>query len=316
MALVLLLMLGSFLLGRATFQAPAPPVDFETPTLPASPSTAPAVPPASQTVTAAAMITAPPLASTPVVSAASVLTPAMATEAVPVTAILEATVGTHSNGGLTLKFDHPVSWTVSNNNGKGDAEVDIQGVRDLDTFPRNLPLPPGVKVIHAGIVDADTLHLRFTLRPNVRAFTAPTEGPSPVLSLFFRTAAQGNVLPALPLGLQTTGGCGNAASAMTGKAITLLQRSLDRNPAYSDVRTALALLETCIGDGSKAEQLLAQDLKAGGGDAMRVVAADAALRFARGDAGGAAQLLKANLAATDGDRSYAELLADLQAAAR
>jgi hypothetical protein len=313
--LFLLMMLLSFLLGRATYQPSAPPVVFETPTLPAA--STPATPaPAPKTVASAPVVTTPPPATTPPAPAASIMVAAPATEAPPVTAILEVTVGTHSNGGLTLKFDHPVSWTVSNNTGKGDAEVDIQGVHDLDTFPRNLPLPPGVRVIHAGIVDADTLHLRFTLRPNLLAFTAPAVGPSPVLSLFFRTAAQAKTVPALPLGIQTTGGCGNGASAMNGKAITLLQKSLDRNAAYADVRTALTLLETCTGDGSKAEQLLAQGLKAGGGDAMRVVVADAALRFARGDAGGALQLLKANLAAADGDRGYAELIADLQAAIR
>lgn len=305
--LTLLLMFGSYLLGRDTSQPATAPVDFETPTLPPSPATTPA--PAPKTVA-----TAPVLVTTPAPTSLTVI-PTAGTQAAPVTTLLEVSVGTRTRGGLTLKFDQPVSWTVSDNLGKGDAQVDIQGVHNLDTFPRNLPLPPGVKVIHAGIVDADTLHLRFTLRQNVRAFTSPAEGPSNLLSLFFRTAAEGNAAPLLPQGIQSSGGCGGSASAATAKAITLLQRSLDKNPAYADVRTALTLLETCTGDGSKAEQLLAQDLKAGGNSPMRVLSADAALRFARGDTVGALQSLKANLAAANGDAGYTELMADLQAAA-
>jgi hypothetical protein len=310
--LTLLLMFGSYLLGRATYQPPAAPVDFETPTLPPAPSTTPA--PAPKTIVPAPVVTAPLPATTPAPTSLTV-TPTAATQAAPVTTLLEVSVGTRTRGGLTLKFDQPVSWIVSDNLGKGDAQVDIQGVHSLDTFPRNLPLPPGVKIIHAGIVDADTLHLRFTLRPNVRAFTAPATGPSTTLILYFRTAAEGTAPPALPQAIQSSG-CGTGATAATTKAITLLQRSLDKNPAYTDVRTALTLLETCTGDGSKAEQLLAQGLKAGGSDAMRVVVADAALRFARGDAGGALQMLRSNAAAANDDPGYAELLADLQAATR
>ena len=308
--LILLLMIGSYLLGRDTSQPAMAPVDFESPTLPPAPST-PA--PTPKTVVPAPVATAPAPVTTPAPTSLTV-TPTAATQAAPVTNLLEVSVGTRTRGGLTLKFDQPVSWTVSDNLGKGDVQVDIQGVHNLDTFPRNLPLPPGVKIIHAGIVDADTLHLRFTLRQNVRAFTAPAEGPSTMLSLFFRTAAEGSALPALPQAIQSSGGCGAGASAATTKAIALLQRSLDRNPAYADVRTALTLLETCTGDGSKAEQLLAQDLKTGGNSPMRVISADAALRFARGDTGGAVQSLKANLAAAHGDQGYAELMADLQAA--
>lgn len=310
--LTLLLMFGSYLLGRDTSQPATAPVDFETPTLPPAASTTPA--PAPKTVAPAPMVTAPAPATTPSPTSLTV-TPTAGTEAAPVTTLLEVSVGTRTRGGLTLKFDQPVSWTVSDNLGKGDAQVDIQGVHNLDTFPRNLPLPPGVKIIHAGIVDADTLHLRFTLRQNVRAFAAPAEGPSTTLSLFFRTAAEGSALPVLPQAIQSSGGCGGSASATTTKAVTLLQRSLDKNPAYADVRTALTLLETCTGDGSKAEQLLAQDLKAGGNSPLRVISADAALRFARGDTVGALQALKANLAAANGEAGYAELMADLQAAA-
>jgi hypothetical protein len=310
--LTLLLMFGSYLLGRDTYQPPAAPVEFETPTLPPAPSTTPA--PAPKTIVPAPVVTTPPPATTPAPTALMVM-PTAATLVAPVTTLLEVSVGTRTRGGLTLKFDHPVSWTVDDNTGKGDAEVDIQGVHSLDTFPRNLPLPPGVKIIHAGIVDADTLHLRFTLRPNVRAFTAPATGPSTTLILYFRTAAEGTAPPALPQAIQSSG-CGAGASAVTAKAITLLQHSLDKNPAYTDVRTALTLLETCTGDGSKAEQLLAQGLKAGGSDAMRVVVADAALRFARGDVGGALQLLRSNAAVANNDPGYTELLADLQAATR
>lgn len=310
--LTLLLMFGSYLLGRDTSQPATAPVDFETPTLPPSPATTPA--PAPKTVVPAPVATAPAPTTTPAPTSLTVI-PTASTQAAPVTTLLEVSVGTRTRGGLTLKFDQPVSWTVSDNLGKGDAQVDIQGVHNLDTFPRNLPLPPGVKVIHAGIVDADTLHLRFTLRQNVRAFTAPAEGPSNLLSLFFRTASEGSAAPPLPQVIQSSGGCGGGASAAATKAIALLQHSLDKNPAYADVRTALTLLETCTGDGSKAEQLLAQDLKTGGNSPMRVISADAALRFARGDTGGALQSLKANLAAANGDAGYAELMADLQAAA-
>jgi hypothetical protein len=310
--LTLLLMIGSYLLGRDTSQPATAPVDFETPTLAPAPSTA-APAPTPSTVVPPPAVTALAPATTPAAPAAS-LTLAAATEAPPVTALLEVSVGTRNNGGLTLKFDHPVSWVVSDNLGKGDAQVDIQGVHNLDTFPRNLPLPPGVKIIHAGIVDADTLHLRFTLRQGVRAFTAPADGPSPILSLFFRTAAEGFKAPALPPSIQTTGGCG-APSAASGRAIALLQRSLDKNPTYADVRTALTLLAACSGDGGKAELLLTQSLKTGVNTAMRITAADAALRFARGDTAGALQLLKANSADAVGDAGYAELMADLQAAA-
>ncbi len=313
--LILLLMFGSYLLGRDTSQPSAPPVDFETPTMAPAPSTTPPTPaPAPKTVAPAPVVTAPPPATTPAPFAPSI-TVAAATQSAPVK-LLEVSVGTRNRGGLTLKFDNPVSWTLSDNLGKGDAQVDIQGVHSLDTFPRNLPLPPGVKIIHAGIVDADTLHLRFTLRSNVRAFTAPAEGPSPTLILFFRTAAEGSAPPALPQAIQSSGGCSAGATAVNNKAITLLQRSLDKNPAYADVRTALTLLETCTGDGSKAELLLAQSLKAGNVVALRLTVADAALRFARGDTGGALQLLRSYAADANGDAGYAELMADLQAATR
>jgi hypothetical protein len=313
--LILLLMFGSYLLGRDTDQAPTAPVVFDTPDLAPAPSTtAPTPAPAPKTVAPAPVVTAPPPATTPAPSAPSI-TVAAATQAAPVK-LLEVSVGTRTRGGLTLKFDNPVSWAVSDNLGKGDAQVDIQGVHDLDSFPRNLPLPPGVKVIHAGIVDADTLHLRFTLQKNVRAFAAPADGPSTILSLFFRTAAEGSAPPALPQSIQSSGGCGNGASVTSAKAITLLQRSLDKNPAYADVRTALSLLEICTGDGSKAELLLAQSLKAGNVGALRLTVADAALRFARGDTGGALQLLRSYAADANGDAGYAELMADLQAATR
>ena len=309
--LILLLMLGSYLLGRDTSQPATAPVDFETPTLPPAPASTPA--PAPKTAVPAPVATAPAPVTTPAPPAPSI-TVAAATQAAPVK-LLEVSVGTRTRGGLTLKFDQPVSWTVSDNLGKGDAQVDIQGVHNLDSFPRNLPLPPGVKIIHAGIVDADTLHLRFTLRSGVRALAAPAEGPSTILTLFFRTPSEGNALPVLPQAIQSSGGCGGVVTAATAKAIALLQRSLDKNPGYTDVRTALALFETCTGDGSKAEQLLAQGLKTGGDGTIRFSVADAAMRFARGDTDGAVQMLKTNAAAANSDPGYAELIADLQAAA-
>jgi hypothetical protein len=124
----------------------------------------------------------------------------------PETALREVSVGTSSHGGITLKFDRPVSWTVHDNGGRGEAEVDIAGVRNLGTFPRNLPLPPGVMVIHAAINGSDTLRLWFTLLPSLRAFSSPEGGPSQILNVYFRTDTEGSAAPALPEALQSSGG--------------------------------------------------------------------------------------------------------------
>lgn len=315
---LLLLMLLLLLLGYwafRTFYHPAVPVDIQPPT--AAPGVLPPAPatpaPAARTQAAAPAITTAAVAAA---SAPAALTIAEPQPAEPPTNLLEVSVGTSVRGGLTMKFDRPVSWSVLGNDGQGGVDVAVLGVRDLDTFPRNLPLPPGVKVIHAGIIDRDTLRLRFTLKPGVRAVTAPADGPATALTIFFRTAREMAAPPVLSQTLQATGGCGVAATPRTAKAMQLLQASLDRNPSYTEVRTMLAMLEACTGDGARAEQLLADGLKSGGDAGLPLIAADAALRFARGDADGALALLKSNPAAAKGGAGYAELLADLQSAAR
>jgi hypothetical protein len=320
--LLLLLMVGSFWLGRFTYHPVAgAPVDFQSQapasgTVPAS-STAPvastaAVTPAPATHTAAGR----PKTNIASAIVASIKAKVAAIRRGSDTALREVSVGTSSRGGITLKFDRPVSWTVKDNGGRGEAEVDIAGVRNLGTFPRNLPLPPGVIVIHAGITGPDTLRLWFTLLPNLRAFTSPDSGPSQVLNVYFRTDDQGSTAPALPQAIQSTGGCGSSVSAEETKAIMLLEQSLDKNPTYSDVRNALSMLETCSGDGGKAEQLLADGLKLGGGNSpFQITVSDAALRFARGDYDGSLQVLKADATEAKADPGFAELTSDLQVAA-
>ena len=310
--LILLLMLGSFWIGRTSFQAPAP-AEIPAPALAPPPiastaqAPAPAVEPAKPTVTlAAAAAASVPAVATVVASAAA------NTRSQPETTLLEVSVGTTSRGGLTLKFDHPVDWKVNDPAGGAHAELDVQGVRALGTFPRNLPLPPGAAAIHAGITAPDTLNLRFDLRPGVRAYTFPQAGPAAAVNIYFRTAAEESLAPSLPPGLQAAGGCGASATPQVAKAMGLLQQSLNRNPGYADVRAALALLETCAGDGAKAEQLLADGMKGGGG--VRLAVADATLRYARGDADGALKVLKSNAPPGNTDAGYLELTADLLAA--
>ncbi|HEY4128401.1 MAG TPA: hypothetical protein VGN70_10170 [Gammaproteobacteria bacterium] len=203
--LLLLLMVGSFWMGRFTDHPVGLPVDFQS----EAPTSSPA--PASSTATVAAAIPAvisAPAAHTaaakPKTSITSSIVASIKAKVAAIrhgsgTALREVSVGTSSRGGLTLKFDQPVSWTTKDNDGRGEAEVDIAGVRNLGTFPRNLPLPPGVMVIHAAISGPDTLRLWFTLLPNLRVFAAPDGGgPSRTLNVYFRTDAEGSAAPTLP----------------------------------------------------------------------------------------------------------------------
>lgn len=312
--LILLLMLLSFWFGRATFQAPAP---IAQPMAPPAIVTTPA--PVKATVRAAAAAT---VAAKPAVTAPAGITVAAsvpATHSGPETTLLEVSVGTSQRGGVTLVFDHPVSWTVNTAADGSHAELDVEGVRALGTFPRNLPMPPGVTAIHAGITLPDTLNLKFALRPGIQAYTAPSNGPAGALNIYFRTpieqAAAGDTMQNSQAGTPTSGACGgtNPASA---KAIALLQQSLTKNPAYGDVREAIALLQTCGGNGAQAEQLISQGLKGTALKAVSMVVVDAALLYARGNSADALQLLLNNTPPKGSDGGYAELLADLEAASK
>lgn len=296
-----LLMLGSFWVGRATTsvsrEAASAPITVASP--------------------AAALATIPPGTAPTLVSA----TQATAGTKMPApagagfnrrggaeTSLVEVSVGTTSRGGLALRFDHPVAWQVTSALGGAEADLDVRGVRALGTFPRNLPLPPGVTTIRAGITAPDTLNLKFALQPGVHAFTVPGIGPAASLNIYFRTPAE----EAQDASEPATGACGGSTSPEVAKAVGLLQRSLDKSPGYEAIRQALALLETCAGDGAKAEQLLAEGAKSDGG--VRLAVTDVALRYARGDVDGALQELKAEMPAGNSAAGYRELLADLEAA--
>ena len=314
--LILLLMFLSFWIGKASFQSPAP--------LPPAPVlVAPAPAPVPAAVSAAPVVTVAPAPKAATLAAAvAVSIPASSTAVAvpngPETTLLEVSVGTTKRGGLTLKFDHPVSWTVDSAAGSTHAEIDVQGVHALGTFPRNLPLPPGIKAIHAGITASELLNLGFDLRPGYQAYTSPMNGPAAVLNIYFRTAIEQAAVES-----QTQGGdagamgvCGTSASVAGGKAISLLQQSLVKNPANTDVRGALGLLETCGGDSLQAEKLAADGVKAGGTAGVKIAVVDASLLLARGDTDAAIQVLKTNAPSKNLDAGYAELLADFEAAAR
>jgi len=311
--LILLLMLGSFWIGRATFQSPA--------ALPPAPVLAAAAP-APAAVSAPQAVTAPvaPKAAATVAAAVAASIPAGATAAPaargPETTLLEVSVGTTKRGGLTLKFDHPVSWVLDSPAGGGYAAIDVQGVRALGTFPRNLPLPPGVKAIHAGIIAADTLNLSFDLRPGIQAYMSPANGPAAVLNVYFRTPIEQAAVESQSQNGDNGSACGAPASVASTRAVGLLQQSLARNPGDADVRSALALLETCGGDGAQAERLMAEGVKAGGTAGVKIAVLDATLLLARGDTDAAIQVLKMNAPSKTLDAGYFELLADFEAAAR
>lgn len=297
--LIPLLMLGSFWIGRISNRAASQEMITIAAPTPAASTTAPG---SSQTAPSQAQAAA---------TAASTKKPGLIARLIArhranETSLVEVSVGTTSRGGLTLRFDHPVAWQVTSAQGGAEADLDVRGVRALGTFPRNLPLPPGVTAIRAGITAPDTLNLRFNLQPGIRAFTVPGIGPAGSLDIYFRTPAEEAADAAEP----ATGACGSSASPQTTKALTLLQASLDKNPGYEPVRQALALLATCAGDGAKAERLLAAGSKDGGG--VKLTVTDVALRYARGDMDGALKELKGSMPA--GDAAYQELLADLETA--
>ena len=294
--LVLLLMLGSFWIGRVTTHAPAS-------------SSVSILPPAATTNASAPAQTASAVPQTTGAARAAMANARPGRE----TTLLEVSVGTTSRGGLTLRFDHPVDWKVNGALGGAEAELDVQGVRALGTFPRNLPLPPGVTAIRAGITAPDTLNLKFNLQPGIRIFAAPAAGPAAALTIYFRTPAE-EALASSSAAAADIGTCGAQPSPETAKAITLLQQSLDKNPGYEAVRQTLALLETCSGDGAKAEQLLGDGTKTGGDGGVKLAVTDAALRYARGDIDGALKSLKSSAPAGTADPGYQEVVADLQAA--
>ena len=236
------------------------------------------------------------------------------------TKLLQVSVGTGTRGGLTLVFDHPVEWNTLNA-ADGHAELGVEGVYALGIFPRNLPRPPGVKAIRAGITQPDLLTLSFDLKHGVQAYTFPSKGPAAAVNVYFRTpieeAVSGDTMRAGPNGIPTgIGACGGASLA-SAKAMTLLQRSLDKDPAYAPVRIALAVLMTCNGNSMQAEQVVARGLKASPRAPATVTLAvvDASMLFARGDAAGAVQMLKTH-APAQADHGYDELMADLTAAAQ
>ncbi|MFI4968265.1 MAG: hypothetical protein ACHQAU_06005 [Gammaproteobacteria bacterium] len=198
---VLLLVAASFLLGRLSYRPAGAPVDFQS-AAPAS-STAPVagtLPAATRPVPTTAPAVPLSAASKPKPHTVSALVASIKAKVAGLrhgsgSSLREVSVGTSSHGGLTLKFDQPVSWATKDNGGRGEAEVDIAGVHNLGTFPRNLPLPPGVMVIHAGITGPDTLRLWFTLLPGLKIFSAPDSGPSQALNVFFRADPAGDASP-------------------------------------------------------------------------------------------------------------------------
>ena len=312
--LILLLMFISFWIGRASFQSPVP--------LPPAPVlAAPAAAPA--TVTAPPAVTTPvaPKAAATIAVAVAASVPAASTAvAVPrgaETTLLEVSVGTTKRGGLTLKFDHPVSWTVDSPAGSVHAQIDVQGVQALGTFPRNLPLPPGIKAIHAGITAPDVLNLGFDLRPGFQAYTSPMNGPSAVLNVYFRTPIEQAAIESQSQSGETgaVGACGASASPTSLKAVSLLQQSLTKNPGNADVRGALVMLATCGGNGVEAERLTADGVKISGTAGVKIAVVDATLLLARGDADAAIQVLKMNAPSKILDAGYPELLTDFEAAA-
>ncbi len=207
---VLLLVAASFWLGRLSYRPAGAPVDFQS-SAPAS-NAAPAassVPAATRQAATSASAAAPALVTRPRPHTVSALVASIKAKVADLrhgsgTSLREVSVGTSSRGGLTLKFDQPVSWTTKDNGGHGEAEVDIAGVHNLGTFPRNLPLPPGVMVIHAGITGPDTLRLWFTLLPNLKIFSTPDSGPSQTLNVYFRADSAGDASPTIAPGARTT----------------------------------------------------------------------------------------------------------------
>lgn len=242
-------------------------------------------------------------------------------------ALLGAGSGTTSRGGVTLMFDHPVNWRLNNQAGSDRIALDVEGVRKMGTFPRNLPLPPGVNAIHAGITAPDTLNLGFDVQPGMQAYTAPGAGPASVLNIYFRRAGEESPTPSASGALVVSGAPAETPAApvaggdaYTGalaalnagegaKAVVLLQQSLSEDPDNADARETLAVLEARLGTGTQAEQLLADGLKRGGPGRPRLAMVYATLLYDRGDTDAAIDLLKANAPAMDSDPNYFALLA-------
>src|SRR5579885_554308 len=126
-ALLLLILLLSLLGYWAfhTFYHPTVPVDIQPPA--AAPAAMPPAPamtplPAAHPQVAAPAVTAPAVAAATAPAALSAVNPLPAAAVQP-TNLLEVSVGTSVHGGLTVKFDRPVSWSVLGNDGKGSSEV-------------------------------------------------------------------------------------------------------------------------------------------------------------------------------------------------
>lgn len=296
-----------YLSGRQ--QPPAAAAVVVPPCIPAAPvATAPAP------ATVAPKIAAAPA---PLTAAAAVTTGRPVQE----TLLLGAGAGTTSRGGISLMFDHPVDWNVDNPMGGQHVQVDVQGIRSLTNFPRNLPMPPGVSAVHTGI-DGGVLKLSFDVKPGIQAYTTPGQGPASTLNIYFRTPTQQALefaqapapqAPATPV----PGGAAYSA-ALTAlqsndypKALDLLQQSLKTNPDYGSAREMLAVAEAHQGNVLQAGQVLSDGIKRGGSQATRFVVMDATLLHARGQDQDAVTLLKGNAKAAGADPNYAALLANL-----
>jgi hypothetical protein len=192
---ILLLVAASFWLGRLSYRPAGAAVDFQSPAPAAGTVPAVARPAATSLATPASAAVTKPRPRTVSALVASIRSRVAALRRGSGTGLREVSVGTSSRGGLTLKFDQAVSWSTKDNGGHGEAEVDIAGVHNLGTFPRNLPLPPGVMVIHAGITGPDTLRLWFTLLPDLKIFSSPEQGPSQTLNVYFRPDSEVSVTP-------------------------------------------------------------------------------------------------------------------------
>lgn len=295
-----------YLSGR---QPPATAVAIAPPCIPAAPA---ATAPAPATV-------APKIAAAP----APVTAPAAMTALHPVqeTLLLGAGVGTTSHGGISLMFDHPVDWNVNNTSGGQRVQVDVQGIRSLANFPRNLPMPPGVSAVHTAI-DGGVLTLNFDVKPGIQAYTTPANGPASTLNIYFRTPTQQALefaqapAPQAPTTPVPGGAAYSAALAALvandyPKALDLLQQSLKTNPDYGSAREMLAVTEAHQGNVLRAGQILADGIQRGGSQVTRFVVMDATLLNARGQDKDAVTLLKGNAKAAGTDPNYTALLVNL-----
>lgn len=296
-----------YLSGRS--QPPATAAVVVPPCIPAAPA---ATAPAPATV-------APKIAAAP----APVSAPAAVTADRPMqeTLLLGAGAGTTSRGGISLMFDHPVDWNVDNQMGSQHVLVDVQGIRSLTNFPRNLPMPPGVSAVHTAI-DGGVLKLSFDVKPGIQAYTTPGQGPASTLNIYFRTPTQQALefaqapapqAPATPVpgGAAYSSALAALQSGDYPKALELLQQSLKTNPDYGSAREMLAVAEAHQGNVLQAGQILSDGIKRGGSQGTRFVVLEATLLHARGQDKDAVTLLKDNAKAAGADPNYAALLANL-----